>query len=133
MTATAAGTEYFGGRARLLACDRHADARGVLVPFHFDALPFVPCRAFVVGDVPAGTVRGGHAHRSATQILVCLQGRIEVLLRVGNEEVALTLEPLRFGLVVGPGVWCRQRYLADGSVLLVFASEPYDPASYVDG
>jgi hypothetical protein len=52
-------------------------------------------------------------------------------MRHDGQEAALTLEPASFGLVFGPGVWCQQKYVVDGSVLLVFASDPYDPASYL--
>ncbi|MDD4881492.1 MAG: FdtA/QdtA family cupin domain-containing protein [Gallionellaceae bacterium] len=125
-------TEYFGGRARLIAYPSHADHRGVLLPFQFDQMPFLPCRAFTVSSVPAGVGRGGHAHRSGMQMLVCLQGRIEILMRYRQEEAAFILEPSSFALVLEAGVWCQQRYLAEGTSLLVFASEPYDPDSYLD-
>ena len=55
-----------------------------------------------------------------------------MLMRVADGEERLMLSPGAPGLLVGPGVWCQQTYLAEGSVLLVFASEPYDPSSYVD-
>lgn len=122
--------EFFGGRARLIRIPVHADERGRLVPFGFDQMPFVPGRSFAVAGVPAGAVRGGHAHSSGMQLLYCLQGRIEYLLRYGHEEVSGILEPGAAGLLVGAGVWCRQTYLLEGTVLLAFASEPYDPSSY---
>lgn len=125
-------SEFFDGQARLVACPGHADERGILTPFAFDQLPFVPRRAFVVTGTPAGCVRGGHAHRSGAQMLVCLHGRIDVLMRYRGQEATLALEPSSFGLVFGPGVWCQQRYVAAGSVLLVFASEAFDPASYME-
>ena len=124
-------TEYFGGRARLIACSSQTDERGVLLPFYFNQMPFAPCRSFAITNVPAGVVRGGHAHRSGMQMLVCLHGRIEILMRYQDEEATLVMEPSSFSLVFGPGVWCQQRYATEGSVLLVFASEPYDPKSYL--
>ena len=126
-------TEYFGGRARLWPLEPKQDARGVLLPFEFDRMPFVPRRVFVVADAPAGVARGGHAHRHGTQLLVCVQGRIEVLMRCAGEDAVLELLPRASALLVGAGVWCRQTYAASGSVLLVFASEDYDPASYLPG
>lgn len=125
------GHAYFGGLARRVRLPRHVDARGTLAPFDFAGLPFVPRRAFVVSGVPAGTVRGGHGHRTGSQLLVCIGGRIEVLMRHQDAEATLVLDPASPALVFGPGVWCRQRYLAEGSLLLVFASEPYDPGSYL--
>ncbi len=129
-TDPATQASYFGGLAWLVKFRSIPDKRGVLQPLHFDQMPFAPCRAFVVTNVPAGVVRGGHAHRFGTQLLLCLQGRIEILMRHRQDEVALALVPASYGLVVGPGVWCEQKYVASDSVLLVFASDPYDANSY---
>lgn len=132
---TAAATEqgvWFAGGARLVAVTRHEDARGALVPVELDSLPFVPRRLFAVADVPAGTVRGGHAHRDGEQLLVCLQGRIDLHLRRNDEAVHVALPAGGPGLLVGPLIWCEQTYVDEGSVLLVLCSRPYDPDSYID-
>lgn len=62
----------------LIQLPRCADERGALTPVEFSALPFTPQRIFVVRDVPAGEARGGHAHRTNTQALICLQGEVRV-------------------------------------------------------
>jgi hypothetical protein len=123
---------FLGGRARLIPLGAKGDRRGLLVPFDFDALPFLPRRVFVVTEVPAGTERGGHAHRSARQLLVCAKGRIEVLVRHAGEEASLALDSGSLALLLEPGVWSSQTYGDAGSVLIVFASEPYDPRSYIE-
>lgn len=122
-----------GAPVRPLDVAVFADARGMLFPFDLAALPFVPRRVFAVAGVPAGTVRGGHGHRRGVQLLVCIQGRIAVATRVGAEERISVLTPSSPGLMIEAGVWSRQTYEDAGSVLLVLSSEPYDPASYVDG
>ena len=121
---------FFGGKAQLVECDQRSDHRGTLLPYPFDSLPFQPCRAFVVRDVPAGTIRGGHSHRSGAQMLVCLKGRIEVLMRHLGEEISVSLSSLSQGLILQAGVWSQQTYTTRHSILLVFASDPYDPRSY---
>jgi len=126
------GRTFFDGNAALLPLAQHDDARGVLLPFEFGDMPFEPRRTFVVRGTTAGTVRGEHSHRSGTQLLICLEGRIEVLLRSRNEEMSVQLQPSAEGLLIGPGIWSRQTYLEAGSLLLVFASERYDPLSYDD-
>ena len=109
----------------------HSDERGNLLPLDFDRLPFTPRRVFTVTGVPVGSIRGEHGHRSGEQLLVCLQGKIDLLLRKGHEEATTALTPAGPGLLLGAGVWCRQTYLVSNSVLLVLASEPYDPESYI--
>jgi hypothetical protein len=102
-----------------------------LLPFDFNEMPFKPCRTFVITGTSAGAMRGGHGHRTAQQMLVCLHGRIEVLMRNGRQEVTVVLEPNSFVLVFGPGIWCQQKYLLADSILLTFTDEPYDPSSYI--
>lgn len=123
-------TEFFGGRARLVPVSVREDSRGVLLPFDFSNFPFAPCRAFTVSNVPQGTVRGGHAHKYGDQLLVCLQGRIGIVMRHQNDVETLLMEPGSPGLLVSAGVWCQQTYMTAETVLLAFASHPYDPQSY---
>jgi hypothetical protein len=125
-------TEYFNGLAKLIYHPSHTDDRGDLIPIYFDQMPFTPCRSFVITNVPAGTVRGRHSHRIGMQMLMCLNGCIEILMRHQGEHATLILEPLSVSLVFGAGVWCQQKYLVEGSVLLGFSSEPYDSQSYVE-
>ena len=126
-----AGKEYFGGKAKLVSYIQHMDERGILLPFDFNKMPFKPCRSFIITGTSAGTVRGGHGHRTAQQLLVCLHGQIEILMRDSDQEITVVLEPNSFGLVFGPGIWCQQKYLLAGSILLTFADRPYDPTSYL--
>lgn len=122
---------YFGGRACLLALPAKVEERGTLLPLEFDALPFTPRRCFSVGNVLPGTARGRHAHRTASQFLVCLSGRIRILMRADGEDVEIDLADNSSGLLIGPGIWAQQTYMTENAVLLVLASEAYDPASYV--
>lgn len=121
---------FLGGRARLLAFAARIDARGALTPLAFDALPFEPRRSFFVHGVPAGTVRGGHSHRTARQLLFCVSGAIEVLMRHGDEQAAVTLDDCSQGLLIEAGVWAQQTYITPGAVLCALASEPFDPDCY---
>lgn len=120
----------FASDVRLLDIAPNVDRRGRLVEFDFSAVPFSVRRVFAVTDVPVGVTRGGHRHRSAAQLLCCLAGCVEVELRRAGAQHELELTPEAGGLYIGPGVWARQRYLVEGTVLAVLASEPFDPASY---
>ena len=108
-----------------------SDERGLLSPIELHELPFEVKRIFTISEVPKGTERGKHAHRSARQLLVCVQGQIEVLLKTEAQQHTELLTPQSSGLLVENGVWASQTYLESGSVLMVFSSENFDPDSYV--
>ena len=122
------------GRLKALLMPSVAESTGVLsygeVPTH---LPFTPQRYFVVRDVPPGARRGGHAHRTLQQLLVCVHGECLVTFDEGETEGAITLDRADVGLHVPPLVWTAQSDHAPGTVLLVLASDRYDPSEYVHG
>jgi hypothetical protein len=125
--------KWFNGLAFLVDIPHHIDGRGMLTPFDFEGLPFRPQRIFTVSNVPVGTVRGKHGHLEGTQLLFCIQGEIQLLLRYKDQEVAICLKPCTSGLLFKSGIWCQQTYSAPDSVMLAFADSPYNPASYFTG
>jgi dTDP-4-dehydrorhamnose 3,5-epimerase-like enzyme len=120
----------FGDDVSRLDLELHVDDRGTLAAVDLAALPFAVQRMFVVTGVPAGTRRGGHSHRRGAQALFCLGGRIEVELRRDDRVEVDVLAPDGRGLLIRAGVWSEQRYVVEGSELLVLASEPFDPGTY---
>jgi|AntAceMinimDraft_1070359.scaffolds.fasta_scaffold08653_3 dTDP-4-dehydrorhamnose 3,5-epimerase-like enzyme len=117
---------------RILELEEHQSVLGALLPFNFDHLPFAPRHSFFVHGVPAGEVRGRHAHKSCEQLLFCLSGSVLVLTNDGaNQERFLLSRPTQ-GLLIPKMVWGEQKYLDGESSLLVFASEPYSSESYVE-
>ncbi len=120
----------FPFEAHLIELQRYDDERGSLFPIEFDKLPFEPKRLYTITGMHTGTVRGEHGHHTCKQLLICLHGSIDVLMRTKSDEVNITLVSNGPGLLIGSGIWSRQTYMTDKSALLVLASEPYDPDSY---
>jgi UDP-2-acetamido-3-amino-2,3-dideoxy-glucuronate N-acetyltransferase len=108
------------------------DLRGSLAAAEYPAhLPFLPRRYFIVFNVPGKDVRGEHAHRQCHQFLVCVRGSVSVVVDDGSASEETVLDRPEIGLYVPPMTWAVQyRYSAD-AVLLVLASDPYDPADYI--
>lgn len=108
------------------------DFRGSLSVGEFpQQIPFLPKRYFVCFDVPGKDVRGEHAHRRCQQFLVCLRGSLSVVVDDGRSSEEIVLDRPSIGLYVPPMTWAVQyQYSADG-LLLVFASDLYDPADYI--
>jgi len=109
-----------------------ADLRGSLSAGEFlSQIPFAPKRYFMVFDVPGKDVRGEHAHKECHQFLVCARGSVAVVVDDGQTSEEIVLDAPNLGLYLPPMVWAVQyRYSAD-ALLLVFASEHYDPADYI--
>ena len=109
-----------------------ADLRGRLSAGQFDEdVPFAVQRYFIVFDVPSKDVRGEHAHRRCEQFLVCVKGTVAVIVDDGDRREEIMLDRPNLGLYVPPLVWCIQYKYSSDAVLLVFASDRYDPGDYI--
>jgi acetyltransferase-like isoleucine patch superfamily enzyme/dTDP-4-dehydrorhamnose 3,5-epimerase-like enzyme len=109
-----------------------ADLRGSLSAGEFpDQIPFVPKRYFMVFDVPGKDVRGEHAHRQCHQFLVCARGSVSVVVDDGKASEEIVLDAPNLGLYVPPMVWAVQYKHSADALVLVFASDRYDPNDYI--
>jgi hypothetical protein len=106
--------------------------RGDLSAGEFEReIPFPVRRYFIVFDVPSEDDRGEHAHRRCRQFLVCLRGRCRVVVDDGDKRAEIVLDRPNLGLYLPPLVWGIQYQHTADALLLVFASEYYDPADYI--
>lgn len=94
-------------------------------------VPFVPRRYYMVFDVPGKDVRGEHAHRHCHQFLICARGSVTVLVDDGTTSEEMVLDRPDVGLYVPPMVWAVQYKYSPDALLLVLASDPYDPDDYI--
>ena len=120
------------GGARLVRLPKVLDLRGSLVVAELSSLlPFEAKRLFLVFDVPTRDVRGEHAHRRLTQFLVCIRGQCSLLLDDGRRRADVLLNSPSTGVVIPPLVWGVQYRFSADAMLMVIASEPYDPDEYI--
>ena len=120
------------GRVTLHRFRRVDDLRGTLSAGEFPTqVPFVPQRYFMVFDVPSKEVRGEHAHRKCHQFLVCARGSLTVVVDDGTTSEEIVLDAPHLGLYLPPMIWAVQYKYSEDALLLVFASDPYDPADYI--
>ena len=110
-----------------------SDSRGLLTAAQYpEELPFVPVRVFTVTDSPAGTDRGGHAHRICHQVLIATAGTVVVEFDDDDGTASVTLSNASQCLHIPPLVWAKQNYVTEGASLVVLASHTYDADDYVD-
>jgi UDP-2-acetamido-3-amino-2,3-dideoxy-glucuronate N-acetyltransferase len=94
-------------------------------------LPFAPLRLFWIYDVPNREVRGEHAHKNLEQFLICVKGSVHVVLDDGSSRKEVALDKPNIGLHIKAKTWGIQyKYSAD-ALLLVLASDVYDPNDYI--
>tara|TARA_R110000823_G_scaffold47903_16_gene121927 strand:- start:17534 stop:17944 length:411 start_codon:yes stop_codon:yes gene_type:complete len=127
----AARTTLFDSRVCHFHMQSVEDDRGVLLPFSFESLDFSPVHYFVVTG-RNGVTRGGHAHRSGSQVLVRIAGNIEIQLAFQGAAQSLTLDAPMNALYIASPVWSSQTYHGENACLMVFSDRAYDPASYID-
>ncbi|MBI2706131.1 MAG: WxcM-like domain-containing protein [Actinobacteria bacterium] len=126
------GVASASGDVRLVVLPTYTDLRGDLTVAELEqVLPFTPRRFFIVHDVPGRDVRGEHAHKRCHQFLLCARGSVRLLVDDGSQRAEMLLDRPSVGMYIPPGIWGSQYDFADGSVLAVFASEPYDPDDYL--
>ena len=108
------------------------DLRGFLCAAEFDLdLPFVPKRCFWVYAVPNQQIRGEHAHRQCAQFLVAVKGQLRVVTDDGTQREEFWLDRPNLGLYLPPLTWGIQYGYSEDAVLMVLASDPYDPQDYI--
>lgn len=94
-------------------------------------LPFIPQRYFVVFDVPSPETRGEHAHRTLHQFFVCLRGDCSLVVDDGERRADLLMNSPAIGVHVSQMVWSVQYKFSSDALLLVLASDKYDPDDYI--
>ena len=94
-------------------------------------VPFEIRRFFVVFGVEDQKIRGEHAHRTLHQFLICVHGSCHFVADDGENREEYVLDRPNLGLYVPPMIWGVQyKYSPDG-VLLVLASDYYNPEDYI--
>ena len=107
------------------------DQRGNLAIIEKTVIPFKAERVYYLYDVPSGSSRGGHAHKTLRQFLVALSGSFDVVLKDGITEKRVTLNNPSKGLLITPGNWRELENFSSGAVCLVLASDIYREEDYI--
>ena len=107
---------------------------GRLAPVEFDKdIPFEVKRMFYVFNVHNQNDRGKHSHFTTKQLLICINGAIDVKCDdgMGGVENWQLNQPWK-ALYVPEMIWDEQVYMSKDSVLLVLANTNYDSTDYIE-
>lgn len=105
------------------------DKRGSLTVIQ-DELPFIVKRTFFIYNAD-GSLRGGHKHIKTIQALICISGECKIYTNNSVEKNIYTLNNPDTCLLLNPEDYHTMFDFANNAILLVFASEKYDPKDYI--
>lgn len=106
------------------------DERGPIVVGQFgDDLPFIVRRFFFLSSDVREVKRGGHAHKTLEQMVICIGGMAIANTIAGTNGRAI-LRDKGQGLYLPPMTWLDLTLFARSTVL-VLASAEYDESDYI--
>lgn len=117
--------------AQVVKFPKHVAENGTLCVYECGRhVSFDIKRVFMVSGTK-GEARGEHAHKRCAQLMVCVSGQIVVTCDDGESLSDFCLDDMGVGLLVPPGIWARQRYETDNSVLMVLCDRGYEERDYI--
>lgn len=116
---------------QLINIPKIEDTRGNIAVIEKKVLPFPIKRVYYLYDIPSGSYRGGHAHKTLWQFLIAVSGSFNVLLNDGAESKTIMLNRPDQGLLIPNGVWRELANFSAGAVCLVLASDEFKEEDYI--
>jgi dTDP-4-dehydrorhamnose 3,5-epimerase-like enzyme len=105
------------------------DPRGNLTVIE-RSVPFEIKRIFYIYGVNK-SVRGGHRHHNTIQAAICLQGKCTIYNNNNIKESEFVLDKPSKCLILNPEDWHQMSDFSDDAILMVLASEFFDPEDYI--
>ncbi|MBC8153473.1 MAG: FdtA/QdtA family cupin domain-containing protein [Bacteroidetes bacterium] len=90
-------------------------------------------RCFYIYEVGEETARGQHRHHRCHMALNSPHGSVTIYAQTPDESFTYQLDKTQPWLVLPPSVWRMMYDFTPGALLVVLASEPYDPQDCITG
>jgi dTDP-4-dehydrorhamnose 3,5-epimerase-like enzyme len=115
--------------AELIDLKTFTDQRGNLTVLE-KVIPFDIKRLFYIYGVDKSE-RGGHRHHKTIQAAICLAGNCKIYNHDGSHEEVFSLDKPHRCLILHPHDWHKMFDFSPDAILMVLASEYYDPNDYI--
>lgn len=110
----------------------NGDERGSLIALEkHHNVPFDIKRVYYIFDTKYGVPRGFHAHKDLEQMLICVSGSCKIKIDDGSNQEIFELNTPSKALYVGKNLWREMFDFSQGCVLMVIASDYYNPEEYI--
>lgn len=110
----------------------HGDERGRLTAIEGEEdIAFPIRRIYYISDVPAGAIRGRHAHMDLRQVLICVKGSCVIDLDNGVNCVSVRLSADGNGIYIHGLIWREMRDFSSDCVLMAIVDRKYDRKDYI--
>jgi hypothetical protein len=118
-------------RCSLYSLPEIADPRGNLTFIESGRhIPFDIRRVYYLYDIPGGSERGGHAHKTLHEFIIAVSGSFDIHLDDGQSRKTVPMNRSYHGLYVCPMIWRAIDNFSSGAVCLVLASDYFDESDY---
>lgn len=108
------------------------DSRGHLVVIEGNKnIPFEIKRIFYIYGSDKNVVRGQHANKESSFILINVSGSSKVRVTDGKEEKIFVLDKQNVGMYIPKMIWKDMYDFSPDSVLLVLSDQYYDNKEYI--
>lgn len=115
--------------AYILNLKTFTDSRGNLTVIE-KVIPFQINRIFYIYGVD-NSERGGHRHHSTILAAICLKGSCKIYSTNGDKEDIYFLDIPSKCLIIKPEDWHKMYGFTSDSILMILASEYFDPDDYI--
>jgi len=117
---------------QLIQLPKILDERGNLSVLQSNKeIPFEVKRVYWIYDVPGGEMRGGHAYKNLSEVIIALSGSYDVVLHDGEKEYRYHLNRSYYGLYVPKMMWRYIENFSTNSLALIVADDFYKPEEYI--
>lgn len=95
-------------------------------------IPFDIKRIYYIYDIgDLSEIRGPHAHKNTEQIFITLNGKAKYHIDNGFTRKEIVIDKPNIGIYIGPNIWHYITNFSSNVILLVIASQFYDPLDYL--
>lgn len=95
-------------------------------------IPFNIKRVFYIYDIPQKCDRGDHCHKDDYQLLVVLNGSLDIELSDGTNTKELHLDRPNQAIFIINGIWLKMKNFSTSTICLVASSNNFNNDDYID-